>query len=157
MLDSGSTLTMVTSRLVNSLNLKKFRKSIINVKGFCGLTPSTREVELVLRSSQPRSTDQMFIRAHVVDDIPQTAVTVPMKTIKEISFIHDLNLADPDFDADGQVDLLLGQEHAVRCERPGAIYSPDGDLRAGGRACQITGCAIMVMSMIKIVPVARQQ
>ena len=53
MLDSGSTLTMVASRLVNSLNLKKFRKSIINVKGFEGLTPSTREVELVLCSSQP--------------------------------------------------------------------------------------------------------
>ena len=47
-----------------------------------------------------------------------------------MSFIQDLNLADPDFDADGRVDLFLGQEHAVRCERPGAIYSPDGDLKA---------------------------
>ena len=49
---------------------------------------------------------------------------MPKKTIKEMSFIQDLNLSDPDFDADDQVDLLLGQEHAVRCERPrGHLFS----------------------------------
>jgi len=43
----------------------------------------------------------MIIQAHLLDEIPQTTVTVPMKTLKEMSFIQDLTLANPDFDADG--------------------------------------------------------
>ena len=106
LVDNGSGLMFVTSRLVNSVKLKKIAKNT-SVSGFQQTsTPISRyKVDFNLLMPSGMSTHSIPVRAVVVNSILPTSTLHSI--IREL-FLETLTLADLDFDCPGRVDLLLG-------------------------------------------------
>ena len=107
-LDSGSTLTLVTSRFAKSLRAKMNPSFIsINAVEQTTLQHSKSIVSLSLRSIH---NDMVSVncQAAVVDritcDIPEKKIV----DIRSTPVLKNLELADPEFDCPGRIYLMLG-------------------------------------------------
>ena len=110
LLDSGSTITLLTTKAANTLKLPKTATHI----AFSGVqdsssTPSHSLVNLTMYSLQdPRKEFQ--ISAAVV---PRVTCDLPLQGdtgVRELPHIQGLQLADPNFHMPGRIDLLLGED-----------------------------------------------
>ena len=107
-LDSGSTLTLVTSRFAKCLRAK-MNPSFISINAVGQTTPqhSKSTVSLTLRSIH-NDTVSVNCQAAVVDRITCDIPGKKIVDIRSTPFLKDLELADPEFDCPGRIDLLLG-------------------------------------------------
>ena len=107
-LDLGSTLTLVTSRFAKCLRAK-MNPSFISINAVGQTTPqhSKSTVSLTLRSIH---NDMVSVncQAAVVDRITCDIPEKKFVGIRSTPFLKDLELADPEFDCPGRIDLLLG-------------------------------------------------
>lgn len=105
LLDTGSQISLVTSRLVSKLNLKTFNNNV-NILGISeNITNVQKAVNLKIESCVfDYSTN---IKCSVVDkitsDIPQTNFNV-----SNLNIPKNIKLSDDDFNKSGTIDILFG-------------------------------------------------
>ena len=143
LVDNGSSLTFVTSKLVSTLQLRK-NTDPTAVTGFQQTsTPVSQfKVDLHLRipsgilfyttKAGRRGTVTILIpvRAVVVDVISGDLPSSTLSSVKQDLCLHGLPLADPNFHQPGGIDLLLGVDILPRIMVEGRRHSIDYTLSA---------------------------
>ena len=107
LLDSASSASFISERLVNSLCLPRLRQNT-RISGVAGLTHSSLQAITNVTISSPQTTIKFNVNAIIV---PRVTCDLPIQPVtpKSIwSHIDNLSLADPDFGRPGKIDLLLG-------------------------------------------------
>ena len=108
LLDSGSSASFISERMVQALRLGRTRTNV-SVSGIGGMSPdmAVKAITDFQISSAIGVGNIMSLRAlvvaRVVHDLPTTAIPYN----KEWSHLTGLPLADPQFNVPGKVDLLL--------------------------------------------------
>ena len=126
LLDSGSTISLLSTKAANTLKLPKTATHIT----FSGVqdsvsTPSHALVNVAMSSLQATDT-QFQISAAVV---PRVTCDLPLQGaagVKDLPHLKDLELADPNFYLPGRIDLLLGENILSRLLRPDVRVGPEG-------------------------------
>ena len=126
LVDNGSCLTFVTSKLVSTLKSHKISEPTA-VMGFQQTaTPfSQYKVDLHLRIPSGTVTILIPVRAVVVDVISGDLPSSTLSTVKQDACLNELPLADPNFDQPGRIDLLLGVDVLPRIMLEGRKNSAD--------------------------------
>ena len=126
LLDSGSGLSFVTSRFVNSLGLQKISQPT-RIKGFQQAdTPAIKHrVDFSLRVPSGAVTILQPMQALVVESITGDLPSGPLPAVREQPYLQGLKLADPTFDKPGRVDLLLGVDSLPLLMGGSITYSED--------------------------------
>ena len=119
-------MSLITSRLAKSLKAKCVRAPQ-HISGFAGELTSNDTVHLTLGTSFGGGGETVTIIAQVVDCITPDYPLQDLIAIKDLPFLRDLPLADPDF---RRVELLLGIVDSNKCTLDGSVSSPDHSIRA---------------------------
>ena len=127
LLDTGATMSLITSRLANSLKARKIR-SHTDITGLGGGITSSYQVEVNLGSAFRTGGETLNVVAHVVECITSDYPKQDLATIRQMPFLQGLHLADPEFGRSGRVDLLLGVTHCNHCTWDEVKSSPDRNL-----------------------------
>ena len=109
-LDIEATMSLVTSRLANTLKAKR-DPSLLAITGIGGGLHSDHTVCLTLYNAHNSSLKPLHVRAHVVDLIVYDAPAQDLHYLTSQPFLEDKELADPYFDSTRCIDLLLGVAH----------------------------------------------
>ena len=125
LLDSASSASFISERLVNSLCLPRLRRNTI-ISGVAGLTHNSIQSLTSITISSPQTTHKYSLTAIVVPrvtcDLPVHPVTPPSTW----NHLDNLSLADPDFARPGRVDLLLGVDVFTESLLHGRRIGPPG-------------------------------
>ena len=109
LLDSGSSASFVSERLVQSLHLGRTKQKV-SVSGIGGVSPDVA-VKSVASFKIAPTTDEgrtVTITALIVPRVVRDLPTAPIPFNAKWSHLSNLHLADPDFNIPGRVDVLLG-------------------------------------------------
>ena len=108
LLDSGADISAVTSRVAKHLGLKKLNTTVaVSSYGDVINQPAAPTVSLVMDSIHAKPW-QATIEAVVIDKITGTIPRSSASSVREHPGLQGVQLADPNFDLPGRVDLLLG-------------------------------------------------
>ena len=128
LLDSGSHMSFMTSRLAQSLKVKKI----------CDPTQLTGISETEVPDCPFKAELSLLPNGHL--PIPMKAVIIPkitselpgfhLKGVRNQPFLQGLALADPNFDHPGRIDLLFGSDILDEVMLPGRRSSDDRTLHA---------------------------
>lgn len=125
LLDSASSASFVSDRLVKSMCLPRIHQNI-TISGVAGLTHTSLQSLTNLTIVVPRSNRQFNLNAIVV---PRVTCELPAHHVAYKSNWHHLDhlpLGDPDFGQPGQVDLLLGVDFFSEAVLQGRQIGPPG-------------------------------
>ena len=127
LLDSGSTMSFVTERIVQSLGLPR-RSQKLTVSGIGGMVSKSSQssVSSLNVSSLYLPNTDYTITAVVV---PRVTCNLPLQSIGDASHwshISRLPLADPDFATPGRIDVLLGADIYADIMLQGRRIGPPG-------------------------------
>ena len=129
LMDSGSSMSFITNRLVQQLKARKIREST-QFTGVSQLSvPEARykvDLELIPSGDQP----PVRMRAVVLDTITGDLPSFHLQGVRKQPFLQGLALADPQFDQPGSVDLLFGMDVLDEVLQPGRVSSPDKKIHA---------------------------
>ena len=126
LLDSGSTSSFVSERIVQSLGLNR-HSQCLTVSGIGGMShkSSLSSVSTLEISSLYSSSAKYTITAIVVTCVTCDLPLQPVYDSFKWDHLSNLTLADPDFATPGKIDLLLGADiysdvllHGRRCGPP---------------------------------------
>ena len=110
LLDSGSTLSIISTKTRKTLALKSLGSSVcIDGVGGAGSSTPCPMVNLHLSSSY-RPDWHTDINAAVMCKVTRDIPLQGASAVRELPHIHPLHLADKHFDKPGAIDLLLGQD-----------------------------------------------
>ena len=126
LLDSGSTLSIISSRTRKILELSNLGSSV-RIKGV-GLTAETTLcplVRLTLSSSYQKDWTQGLTVA-VMNKVTRNIPIKDASSVRDLPHLQDIHLADEHFDLPGPIDLLLGQDVWQKLFLPGESTSPQG-------------------------------
>ena len=123
LLDSGSTMSFVSERIVQSLGLKRHAQRL-TVSGIGGMSSnSSQSFVSTLQVSSLYSPEAKYEITAIV--VPRVTCDLPLQPVLNYSswsHLSMLPLADPDFALPGRIDLLLGADlyadvmlHGRRC------------------------------------------
>ena len=131
LMDNGSCLTFITSRMVSSLKMRKIAETTA-VSGFQQTaTPlSKHKVEFSIRNPSGNVTILIPVQAVVVDTFTGDLPSGTLTAVRQSPFLTGLPLADPKFDQPGRVDLLLGVNVLPRVMLEGRRHSVDYSMSA---------------------------
>ena len=128
-IDTGAEVSLVTARVANALQAKKFKGTKLTIKGYGGaLTHSTHMVEYEMMSLHSERT--MTVTASVVEDIPETESQTIDIHFCGLPAFQELTLADPEYSSQCRVDILLGSPQLGRCLLSGMKVSSDKNCMA---------------------------
>ena len=129
-MDSGSSITLVTARLANSINAPKI-KSYKIIRGMQNSTVarSSHAVRLTLEPLSGSSNESVIVLAHVVDWITDIEPQ-DLSSLRNQPFLRGKHLADPELGRFGMVDILLSVVDTNRCIHDVSVSSPDRSTRA---------------------------
>ena len=85
------------------------------------------KVDLNLESMQDPTAP---VISAIVDTIAGNLPDTTLAGVRDLNFLQDLQLADPDYDQPGRVDRLLGVDIFAKILKPGNSPSEDGELHA---------------------------
>ncbi len=128
LLDSCSHMSFMTSRLAQSLKVKKIHEPT-QLTGISQTEvpacPYKAEISLLpdRHSSIPLTT---VIISKITGDLPG----FHLRGVRELPFLQGLTLPDPSFDRPGRIDLLFGSDVLDQLMLPGRKSSVDGTLHA---------------------------
>ena len=128
-LDTGATITLITSRLANSLRAPRSRSNT-NISGIAGRLTSDYTVDVKLSSAFTSSDKSIHITAHIIESIMSDSPVCDREKVKQMPFLKGLQLADPDLGSHGKIDLLLGLPDFIRCKEDQSVSSPTRCLTA---------------------------
>ena len=127
-LDTGATIPLITKKLANTLKANRIPESVVFIQGLVGRCYSPYQVQLELKSLY--GNESLSINAHVVDAIPGTPSHVSIKDLVSKPFLNDLQLADPDYQPNCRIDILLGIKQCIHCSLHGVSMSADKNWKA---------------------------
>ncbi len=131
LMDSGSGITLITSRLANSLKVRK-KPTIQHITGLSGIKCFTSKhvVTCVLKSATQSGGEEVKVVAHVVDKITSDYALQDLSNVRSLPFLKGKPLADPEFGKSGHVDMLLSMADSNRCTYDHSESTPDRSFRA---------------------------
>ena len=108
LLDPGASISLVTKRVVQSLQLKKDSHKL-TITGAQGVSTgnSSHSATFIVRAIQS-SRPSLTLPAAVV---PKVTCDLPLQGaagVRKIEHLKNISLADPSFDQPGRIDLLIG-------------------------------------------------
>jgi len=126
LLDSGSTISLISTRAANSLQLPKTQTHIT----FSGIqdsssAPSHALVNVSMSSLQTPNQPYQISAAVV----PKVTGNLPLQGaagVQNLPHLKDLELADPTFYLPGRIDLLLGENILSKLLKPDIRVGPEG-------------------------------
>ena len=126
LVDTGSTISLVTSRLANSLRVRKNAETttITGIESTQAPT-SHHSTDIILRSAV---NGQVIVHAAVLSTITTDLPTQHLPAVRKLPFLKELDLADPQFDRPGRIDLFLGIDVYNAIILTGTLTSPDRSL-----------------------------
>ena len=129
LIDSTSAISFVVSRLVNSLRATKKFPAVTEITCFQQTSAPAIcfKVDLTLKSIQDSYTPALITRAAVVDTIAGNLPDTSLSGVRDLDFLLDLQLADPEFDWPGRIDRV---DVFAKIWRPGNTSSEDGEFHA---------------------------
>lgn len=131
LIDNGSGLSFITTKLTNTLGLRKIAEPTSIVAFQQASTPLSKfKVDFTLRVPSGSVTTLMPIRALVVDTITGDLPAGVLISVRQDPCLKELKLADPNFDKPGRVDLLLGVDVLPRIMREKTVRSTNQLLSA---------------------------
>ena len=109
LLDAGSTLSIVSTRLMKFLQLKKTGRSV-TISGIKSKSnKQTHPLAKVTLASQFTQDWKKEITVAGLDDVIRQLPQQSAHSVRKLPHIKDLVLADDQFDQPGKIELLLGQ------------------------------------------------
>lgn len=131
LLDSASSASFVSERLVNFLHLSRSRH-VTRISGIAGLSHDSpsRFISDFVVSPRDNPARQFHVSAVVVPKVTCDLPVHPTPLDPNWSHIAGLSLADPQFGSPGAIDLLLGVDLFVETLLHGRRQGPPGTPRA---------------------------
>ena len=123
LLDSASSASFVSERLVKGLCLPRYRQNT-TISGVAGLTRSSLQALTNLTISSTHTGRKFSLTAIVVPRVTCDLPVHPVSFSSTWNHLHDLPLADPDFGCPGRVDLLLGVDVFTEALLHGRLIGP---------------------------------
>ena len=125
LLDSGSTLSILSTKVMKTLSLKKTGSSVcIEGVGSSATTANHPMAKLTLSSSYNKDWSKEITIAGM-DKVTRELPLQGASSVRELPHLKKLILADKHFDKPGRIDLLLGQNIWKQLFLPGRIKGPD--------------------------------
>ena len=108
-IDIGSQISFITSKLANKLKLKKVNEMKLTIKGFN--SPPQERIYSIVKPTVTLGNRRKVISAAISDDIPINVNMPGITKVQEFLLKNNIKLADK-FEADNvnDIDLLLGSE-----------------------------------------------
>ncbi len=128
LLDSGSHMSFITNRLAQSLKVKRIHEPT-QLTGISQTEIPTCPYKAEL-SLLPDGHDSIPMTAVIISKITGDLPGFPLHGVRNLPFLQDLTLADPNFDKPGRIDLLFGSDVLDHLMLPGRRSSTDGTLYA---------------------------
>ena len=128
-LDSGSTLSLISNRIVQQLQLRK-RTDKLSRTGVCDLTTNSSHSTAVLVKTVDTNQYCLTLTAHI---LPKVTCNLPFQqapTVRQLPHIRGLKLADPHFDHPGKIDLLIGGDRLGKLILSKPLKATDSDIVA---------------------------
>ena len=126
LLDSGSTLSILSSKAMKTLALRHLGSSVcIDRVGASAANKSCPLVNITLSSSYKKDRKKevtVAVMSRVTRDLPLQGAS----SVRSLPHLQDLHLADEQFDKPGTIDLLLGQDVWQELFLPGEATGPPG-------------------------------
>lgn len=129
LLDSGSTLTLITTKLANDLQAR-LRRCETSISGYGGSGVSRFIATITIAPPDLITTEHHTFEAHVVDRICEDLPPINTTNLKQDQFLKDLHLADPLMGSPGRIDLLLRLSDCNSISKGGFHVSEDKKLSA---------------------------
>ena len=107
LLDSASSASFVSERLVKSLCLPRLHQNT-TISGVAGLSSSSRQALTNVTISSTRADSKFNVTAIVVPRVTCDLPVHPIAFSSSWTHLYDIPFADPDFGCPGRVDILLG-------------------------------------------------
>ena len=121
LLDTGATLSLITSKLAHQLQLPKEPCSLT----FTGVTGTTNGTTSHMVSFSISDIHNRHTKFHVqAPVVPKVTTDLPLfnaKKVRDYPHLQGLQLADPRFDTPGRIDIILGIDVWDQIELPGKI------------------------------------
>ena len=126
LLDSGANTSVISSKVMESLQLKKL-DTCVTLAGIGGpdQTPTRPTAQVVVSSPYRKEWSQLVTVAampKITDYLPRQGAS----SIKKLPHIKDMQLADPHFHEHRRIDLLLGVEVLNEILLPERVKVPKG-------------------------------
>ena len=103
LLDTGSSTSFVSQRLVQSLNLQRSSKNL-EITGIAGISHNSPLHSVFTFYISPTDSPNEKMPVTVTSDLP----VQPTPFDSKWEHLSDLNLSDPDFGQPGRIDILFG-------------------------------------------------
>ena len=109
LMDQGAGMNFITARLANQLKARRqpSTNDITCVKGDMEIKD---QVDLVVAAMFGTEEQELEITALVMDHITSDSPVDDLHDIKDSEVLQGLNLADPNWDKPGRINLLLGSK-----------------------------------------------
>lgn len=123
--DSASQDSLITEDCIQRLQLPRQNaryalKGTNNSKG--GVTRGVSQVQVSSRFDQTITINlEVFILNDLTSLLPPAQLKIP-----DLNILNSIQLADPQFDIPGKVDIMIGTDHVMELLRPGLIQTPEG-------------------------------
>ena len=125
LLDSASSASFVSERLVKSLCLPRLHQNT-TISGVAGLTSSSRQALTNLTISSTQTDSKFNVTAIVVPRVTCDLPVHPVAFSSTWTHLNNLPLADPNFGCPGRVDFLLGVDIFTAALLHGRRIGPPG-------------------------------
>ena len=125
LLDSASSASFISERLVNSLCLPRLRQNT-TVSGVAGLTHSSLQALTNVTILSPQTNRKFNLTAIIVPRVTCDLPVHPITPKSNWNHLDNLALADPDFGRPGKIDLLLGVDVFTEALLHGRRVGPPG-------------------------------
>ena len=129
LLDTGSSTSFVSQRLVQSLNLQRSSKNL-EITGIAGISHNSplHSVSTFYISPTDSPNEKMPVTAIVVPRVTCDLPVQPTPFDSKWEHLSDLNLSDPDFGQPGRIDILLGVDIYTEVLLQGRRKGPTGSI-----------------------------
>ncbi|KAI5641658.1 putative peptidase (DUF1758) domain-containing protein [Phthorimaea operculella] len=111
--DSASMRNIMTEECRSRLNLPLYPSHGAKVSGLGGNETETKGVTSVILVSRFDENERYDVHPFVVDCITEELPCAPID-ISELSYLHDLPLADDSYHAPGSIDMIVGSDFFAR-------------------------------------------
>ena len=124
LIDQGAGMNLITARLANQLKARPQPNTndITCVKGDVDIKD---QVDLVVAAMFGTEEQELEITALVMDHITSDSPADDLRDIKDSEVLQGLNLADPNWDKPGRINLLLGSKDQVLHSRDRRLTAQD--------------------------------
>lgn len=129
LLDSGSNASLISEECVQRLGLER-KNARVSVNAMSdvniGIARGITEIEIF---SRYKSTNSVKLKPYIMKKLASAIPSIEFDK-SQWNTIHDLELADPDFNKVNKIDLIIGWGKFMSILREGEVLDSNGDILA---------------------------